>query len=80
MINPQVDLEGINLIIDEADNIWSTYVDQDRPFIPLQREGELYELMGGSPLNNSRVRTISLVRQFKADMLLRRSCSNSKDR
>ena len=59
----QVDLEGINLIIDEADNIWSTYVDQDRPFIPLQREGELYELMGGSPLNNSRIRTISLVRR-----------------
>jgi hypothetical protein len=80
VLNPQVDLEGINLIIDEADNIWSTYVDQDRPFIPLQREGELYELMGGSPLNNSRVRTISLVSQSQADMLLRRSCSHSKDR
>ena len=57
----QVDLSGINLIIDEADNVWSTFVDTNT-FMPLQREGELYDLLGQHPLQNSRVRTISLVR------------------
>ncbi|CAK0778104.1 hypothetical protein CVIRNUC_004565 [Coccomyxa viridis] len=56
----EVDLSGINLIIDEADNVWSTFVDTNT-FMPLQREGELYDLLGQHPLQNSRVRTISLV-------------------
>ena len=44
----QVDLSGINLIIDEADNVWSTFVDTNT-FMPLQREGELYDLLGQHP-------------------------------